>query len=157
MAIKRGYRGLQGKVVKELKALFRRERYIIPHFKPECELENKIVLGCELLHSYQRQMGKRTQDGPMYDYPDYTICGLFEKRNQLLYDDFSDASVAFANRYVFLGEFQFRLNSEEIRVDSQRWEAMQCYDRIDAFLTEPIKDAICEDCLGEIFRFLVTD
>jgi hypothetical protein len=93
----------------------------------------------------------------MYDCPDFTICGLFEKRNQLLYDDFSDASVASANRYVFLGEFQFRLNSEEIRVNRQRWEAMQCYDRIDAFLTEPIKDAICEDCLGEIFRFLVTD
>ena len=148
---------MQGKVVKELRALFRRERYIIPHFKPECELENKILLGCELLHSYQRHIGKRTQDGPLYDYPDYTICGLFEKRKLLLYDDLSDDSVAFANRFVFLGEFQFRLNGEQVRVDRQRWEAMQCYDRIDAFLTEPIKDAICEDCLGEIFRFLVTD
>ncbi len=56
--------------------------------------------------------------------------------------------MALANdMYVFLGEFQFRLNSEESRVNRRRWEAMQCSDRIDAFLTEPIKDAICEDCL----------
>ena len=31
---------------------------------------------------------------------------------------------------------------------------MTKYDAFDAFLTEPIKNAICEDVLGEILTFL---
>jgi len=35
-----------------------------------------------------------------------------------------------------------------------RYDEMNKYDTFDAFLTEPIKNAICEDVLGEILTFL---
>jgi hypothetical protein len=36
----------------------------------------------------------------------------------------------------------------------KRYDEMSKYDAFDAFLTEPVKNAICEDLLGEILTFL---
>ena len=45
-------------VLKELKALFKRERCLIPMVCQECDFEGKILLGCELLRSYIQQKTK---------------------------------------------------------------------------------------------------
>jgi len=44
-------------------------------------------------------------------------------------------------------------NQEKRRVCKQ-YKRMAKFDSIDAFLTEQIKDALCEDVLGEIFTYL---
>ena len=46
-------------VLKELKTLFKKERCLIPQSQPECELEGKILLGCELLRSYMTEDKKQ--------------------------------------------------------------------------------------------------
>ena len=103
MAMKRG----QFKpVLMELKALFKKERCLIPQLYPECEFEGKILLGCELLRSYMRQKTKTGRN----EYSDFAICGLFEKENRLLYGDFSE--LAFERGVKFVGEYQWRLTAE---------------------------------------------
>ena len=51
---------------------------------------------------------------------------------------------------------QCRLREEEEELCRQRklYHEMSKYDAFDAFLTEPVKNAICEDVLGEILTFL---
>ena len=51
---------------------------------------------------------------------------------------------------------QCRLREEEEELCRQRklYHEMTKYDAFDAFLTEPVKNAICEDVLGEILTFL---
>ena len=96
-------------VLKELKTLFKKERCLIPQSHPECELEGKILLGCELLRSYMRQK-TRSSETWKFEYPDFVICGLFEKGNRLLYCDFSEAE--FERDVMFVGEYQWRLATE---------------------------------------------
>ena len=73
------------RVLMELKALFEKERCLIPQLYPECEFEGKILLGCELIRSYKRQKTKiRRNESYKFEYSDFVICGLFEKGNRLL-------------------------------------------------------------------------
>ena len=116
MATKRGYKGIFRKVVAELKVLHRKERRLIPQLYPECELENKILLGCELLHSYMRQKRKTGNTICQFNYPNFVVCGLFEKGSRLVYGDFS--KLGFEKDFLFIGEFQWRLTLE--RVDLPR-------------------------------------
>ena len=110
MAMKRG----QFKpVLMELKALFKKERCLIPQLYPECEFEGKILLGCELLRSYMRQRRRTTtnsEDSYQFEYSDFVICGLFESGNRLLYGNFS--KLAFERGVKFVGEYQWRLTAE---------------------------------------------
>jgi hypothetical protein len=108
MAMKRG----QFKpVMMELKALFKRERCLIPQSHPECEFEGKILLGCELLRLYMRQKTKtRRNESYKFEYSDFVICGLFEKANRLLYGDFLE--LGFERGVIFVGEYQWRLTTE---------------------------------------------
>ena len=105
-------RGRQFKpVLMELKALFKKERCLIPQSHPECEFEGKILLGCELLRSYMRLKTKtRSSETWKFEYPDFVICGLFEKGNRLLYCDFSEFE--FERDVMFVGEYQWRLATE---------------------------------------------
>ena len=101
-------------VLMELKALFKKERYLIPQLypeSPECEFEGKILLGCELLRSYMRPKTKtRSNKSWKFEYSDFVICGLFEKGNRLLYGDFSE--LGFERGVMFVGEYQWRLTAE---------------------------------------------
>ena len=109
MAMKRG----QFKpVLMELKALFKKERCLIPQSHPECEFEGKILLGCELIRSYMRQKTKiRRNESYKFEYSDFVICGLFEKGNRLLYGDFLE--LGFERGVMFVGEYQWRLSTEK--------------------------------------------
>ena len=100
-------------VLMELKALFEKERCLIPQLYPECEFEGKILLGCELIRSYMRQKRTTTtnsEDSYKFEYPDFVICGLFESGNSLLYGNFS--KLAFERGVKFVGEYQWRLTGE---------------------------------------------
>ena len=105
-------------VLMELKALFEKERCLIPQLYPECEFEGKILLGCELIRSYMRQRRTTTNSEDsyqfesvrMFEYSDFVICGLFESGNSLLYGDFS--KLAFERGVKFVGEYQWRLTAE---------------------------------------------
>ena len=106
-------RGQFKPVLMELKALFEKERCLIPQLYPECEFEGKILLGCELLRSYMRQRRTTTtnsEDSYLFEYSDFFICGLFEKENRLLYGDFSE--LGFERGAKFVGEYQWRLTAE---------------------------------------------
>ena len=107
-------RGRQFKhVLMELKALFKKERCLIPQSHPEGEFEGKILLGCELLRSYMRQKTKtrRKDSCKKFEYSDFIICGLFEKENRLLYGDFLE--LGFERGVMsFVGEYQWRLTAE---------------------------------------------
>ena len=106
-------RGRQFKpVLMELKALFKKERCLIPQSHPECEFEGKILLGCELLRSYMRQRTttRRKDSCKKFEYSDFIICGLFEKENRLLYGDFLE--LGFERGVMFVGEYQWRLTAE---------------------------------------------
>ena len=108
MAMKRGH---FKPVLMELKALFKKERCLIPQLYPECEFEGKILLGCELLRSYMRQKTKTGRnESCKFEYSDFAICGLFEKENRLLYGDFSE--LGFERGAKFVGEYQRRLTAE---------------------------------------------
>ena len=99
------------RVLMELKALFEKERCLIPQLYPECEFEGKILLGCELLRSYMRQKTKTRRNKPCkFEYSDFVICGLFEKENRLLYGDFLE--LGFERGVMFVGEYQWRLTTE---------------------------------------------
>ena len=100
-------------VLKELKALFKRERCLIPMVCQECDFEGKILLGCELLRSYIQQKTKREARHDAFEYPSFEICGLFEKGNLLLYGVFSE--FGFERDAMFVGEYQWRLNAERRR------------------------------------------
>ena len=110
MAMKRG----QFKpVLMELKALFKKERCLIPQLYPVCEFEGKVLLGCELIRSYMRQRRTTTtnsEDSYQFEYSDFVICGLFESGNRLLYGNFSE--LAFERGVKFVGEYQWRLTAE---------------------------------------------
>ena len=100
-------------VLMELKALFEKERCLIPQLYPECEFEGKILLGCELIRSYMRQRRMTTtnsEDSYQFEYSDFVICGLFESGNSLLYGNFS--KLAFERGVKFVGEYQWRLTAE---------------------------------------------
>ena len=99
-------------VLMELKALFEKERCLIPQLYPECEFEGKILLGCELLRSYMRQRRTTTnsEDSYQFEYSDFVLCGLFESGNRLLYGNFSE--LAFERGVKFVGEYQWRLTGE---------------------------------------------
>ena len=97
-------------VLKELKALFKRERCLIPMLCQECDFEGKILLGCELLRSYIQQKTKMEARHDAFEYPSFEICGLFEKGNRLLYGLFSE--IGFERDAMFVGEYQWRLNAE---------------------------------------------
>ena len=113
MAMKRGQ---LKPVLMELKALFKKERCLIPQLYPECEFEGKILLGCELLRSYMRQKTKTGRnESCKFEYSDFVICGLFEKENRLLYGDFLE--LGFERGVMFVGEYQWRLTTER-RVSS---------------------------------------
>jgi hypothetical protein len=102
------------KVLKELKALFKRERCLIPMVCQECDFEGKILLGCELLRSYIQQKTKReARRHDAFEYPAFVICGLFENGNRLLYGVFSE--IGFERDAMFVGEYQWRLNAERRR------------------------------------------
>jgi len=102
------------KVLKELKALFKKERCLIPMLCQECDFEGKILLGCELLRSYIQQKTKReARRHAGFEYPDFVICGLFERGNRLLYGAFSE--IGFERDAMFVGEYQWRLNAERRR------------------------------------------
>ena len=110
MAMKRGQ---LKPVLMELKALFKKERCLIPQLYPECEFEGKILLGCELIRSYMRQRRRTTtnsEDSYLFEYSDFVICGLFEKENRLLYGDFLE--LGFERGVMFVGEYQWRLTAE---------------------------------------------
>ena len=78
MAMKRGQ---LKPVLMELKALFKKERCLIPQLYPECEFEGKILLGCELLRSYMRQKTKTGRnESCKFEYSDFAICGLSERK-----------------------------------------------------------------------------
>ena len=95
----------------ELKALFKKERCLIPQSHPVSEFEGKVLLGCELLRSYMRQKTKtRRNESCKFEYSDFVICGLFEKGNRLLYGDFSESG--FERGMKFVGEYQWRLTAE---------------------------------------------
>ena len=107
------------RVLMELKALFEKERCLIPQLYPECEFEGKILLGCELLRSFMRQRRTTTTNSEdsykfesvrMFEYSDFVICGLFENGNRLLYGNFSQ--LAFERGVMFVGEYQWRLTAE---------------------------------------------
>ena len=100
------------RVLMELKALFEKERCLIPQLYPECEFEGKILLGCELLRSYMRQRTttRRKDSCKKFEYSDFIICGLFEKENRLLYGDFLE--LGFERGMMFVGEYQWRLTTE---------------------------------------------
>ena len=111
MAMKRGRQFKP--VLMELKALFKKERCLIPQsHHPESEFEGKILLGCELLRSYMRQKTKtrRKDSCKKFEYSDFIICGLFEKENRLLYGDFLE--LGFERGVMFVGEYQWRLTTE---------------------------------------------
>ena len=99
-------------VLKELKALFEKERCLIPQLYSECEFEGKILLGCELLRSIMRQRRTTTnsEDSYQFEYSDFVICGLFESGNRLLYGKLSE--LAFERGMKFVGEYQWRLTAE---------------------------------------------
>ena len=48
-----------------------------------------------------------------FNYPDFVICGLFEKENRLLYGDFSEFDF-FERDAMFIGEYQRRLATERV-------------------------------------------
>jgi hypothetical protein len=105
MAMKRGQ---LRPVLTELKALFKKERYLIPQLHPASEFEGKILLGCELLRSYMRQKTKTgRKDSCKFEYSDFVICGLFEKENRLLYGDFLE--LGFERGVMFVGEYQWTI------------------------------------------------
>ena len=110
MAMKRGQ---LKPVLTELKALFKKERCLIPQLYPECEFEGKILLGCELIRLYMRQRRRTTtnsEDSFKFEDSDFVICGLFESGNRLLYGNFSE--LAFERGVKFVGEYQWRLTGE---------------------------------------------
>ena len=49
------------------------------------------------------------------------------------------------------GELEWKEKPSEVR---KLYHEMSKYDAFDAFVTEPVKNAICEDVLGEILTFL---
>ncbi len=106
-------RGQFKPVLMELKALFKKERCLIPQSHPVSEFEGKVLLGCELLRSYMRQKTKarRKESCKKFEYSDFTIRGLFEeKENRLLYGDFLE--LGFERGVMFVGEYQWRLTAE---------------------------------------------
>ena len=113
MAMKRGQ---LKPVLMELKALFEKERCLIPQLYPECEFEGKIPLGCELIRSYMRQRRTTTtnsEDSYQFEYSDFVICGLFEREIACCRSSYGNFSkLAFERGVKFVGEYQWRLTAE---------------------------------------------
>ena len=86
------------------------------------------------------------------DFEKYCVCQLCSSEEDRMLSEWD------------LSEYEYRMADRRVRVaeeESQKkhrahkqYKEMTKFDIIDAFLTERIKDAICEDVLGEIFTFL---
>ena len=105
-------RGQFKPVLMELKALFKKERCLIPQLYPECEFEGKILLGCELLRSYMRQKTKtrRKESCKKFEYSDFVTVGSSRKKIACFYGDFLE--LGFERGVIFVGEYQWRLTTE---------------------------------------------
>lgn len=87
---------------------------------------------CELAKDYEK-------------YGNCEICCSESARHESwLAQMYPDYDVEWRENETRLAKYQVRL----------RYDEMTKHDAFDAFLTEPIKNAICEDVLGEILTFL---